>query len=337
MFLAFCWVPFLLGLVILKVKGMGTPLYKIFIFVGYGAFYTFVLMTTTSKLAIMFILPLTSMLVLFKSRNFLVGCGIVNILVLAISVTKNILAGINAASDISDYEIQIAAVLLCYVGYVLSINHLNQVDGAMLSSVQGNLDKVVTTIEQVKEASNAVVDGVTVVRELAEENKEGASNVVESMEELSKDNDRLNEKIESSMGMTEDIDSQVTNVAELTDHIVTIINGSVTHATTSSEELPKVVESTNVMAQLSSEVEKILGEFRNQFEMVKQETGTIESITSQTNLLALNASIEAARAGEAGKGFAVVADEIRNLSMGTQNSSSSIMGAFSIWKIHPIR
>ena len=326
-FLAFCWVPFLLGMVVLKVKGMGTPLYKIFIFVGYGAFYTFVLMTTTSKLAIMFILPLTSMLVLFKSRNFLVGCGIINLIVLGISVAKNILAGINTASDISDYEIQIAAVLLCYVGYVLSINHLNQVDGAMLGSVQGNLDKVVTTIEQVKEASNAVVDGVTVVRELAEENKEGASNVVESMEELSKDNDRLNEKIESSMGMTEDIDSQVTNVAELTDHIVTIINGSVTHATTSSEELAKVVESTNVMAQLSSEVEKILGEFRNQFEMVKQETGTIESITSQTNLLALNASIEAARAGEAGKGFAVVADEIRNLSMGTQNSSSSIMGA----------
>ena len=61
--------------------------------------------------------------------------------------------------------------------------------------------------------------------------------------------------------------------------------------------------------------------------MVKEETGTISGITSQTNLLALNASIEAARAGEAGKGFAVVADEIRNLSMGTQSSSSRILTA----------
>lgn len=33
------------------------------------------------------------------------------------------------------------------------------------------------------------------------------------------------------------------------------------------------------------------------------------------------------RTGKAGKGFAVVADEIRNLSMGTQNSSNSIMEA----------
>ena len=62
---------------------------------------------------------------------------------------------------------------------------------------------------------------------------------------------------------------------------------------------------------------------------MKNETGTIERITNQTNLLALNASIEAARAGEAGKGFAVVADEIRNLSTGTQESSTSIMTALT--------
>ena len=90
------------------------------------------------------------------------------------------------------------------------------------------------------------------------------------------------------------------------------------------------MEATSSVARLSTEVEAILGEFRNQFNKVKQETGTIESISSQTNLLALNASIEAARAGEAGKGFAVVAEEIRNLSMGTQKSSTGIMEALHL-------
>lgn len=326
-FLAFCWVPFIVGFVVLKMKGMGTPIYKYIISIGYGVFYIYVLLTTTSKLPFSYTLPIISMLILYKNRNFIICCGIVNILALIVSIVTRYMAGYNTAADMADFEIQVGVIILCYAGYILSINHMNKSDGAMFDSVKGNLDKVVTTIEQVKEASNSVVDGVTVVRELAEENKEGAGNVVESMEELAKDNDHLNEKIDSSMKMTEDIDSQVANVAELTEHIVTIINGSMAHASTSSEELAKVVESTNVMAQLSSEVEKILGEFRNQFDMVKQETGTIESITSQTNLLALNASIEAARAGEAGKGFAVVADEIRNLSMGTQNSSSSIMEA----------
>ena len=326
-FATLCWLPFIIGVIVLKVKGMDTKIYKEVIAVGYGIFYLFVVLTTTSNLTFTYILPVASMLILYKNRNYIIRCGVASLLVIVVAILKNYISGNNTASDFTVYEIQFAVTILCYIGYVLSINHMNKSDGAMLDSVKGNLQRVVTTIEQVKDASTAVVDGVTVVRELSDENKEGAATVVQSMGELSDNNNMLSQRIDSSMEMTEDIDSQVVNVAKLTERIVSIIDESVTHAATSSQELSNVVESTNVMAKLSSEVEKILGEFREQFNMVKQETGTIENITSQTNLLALNASIEAARAGEAGKGFAVVADEIRNLSMGTQHSSSSIMTA----------
>lgn len=326
-FEAVCWIPFLAGWIVIKLKGASSSMIKYFIAIGYGVFYAYVMLTTINMLSVMFILPLTSMLILFKNRRLMVYYGVATVLVIGASVVKNYMSGMNSAQDIATYEIQLFAVLLCFVGYVLSINHMNQSDGAMLGSVQENLKRVVTTIEQVKDASNAIVDGVTVVRELSDENREGANAVVNSMEELSDNNRTLNQKVDSSLEMTEDINSQVAHVAELTERIVGIIDESVDHATTSSTELENVVESTNYMARLSAEVEQILGEFRDQFDMVKQETGTIENITSQTNLLALNASIEAARAGEAGRGFAVVADEIRNLSMGTQNSSNSIMSA----------
>ncbi len=326
-FLGFCWIPFILGLVVLKVRGMHTRMYKEILAIGYSAFFAFVMMTTNTVLAVMYVLPVAGMLILYKNRNFLIRCGIIHMLIVIAAIIKNYMSGMDTPSDVTNYEIQVIALLMCYMGYVLSTNHLIQSENAMVGAVNSNLDKVINTIEQVKVASTAVVDGVTVVRELSDENKEGAELVVDSMEELSENSEVLSQKIDSSMEMTENINGQVENVVELSDRMATIINGSVEHATTSTAALSDVVESTNVMAQLSADVEQILGEFRNQFEMVKQETGTIENITSQTNLLALNASIEAARAGEAGKGFAVVADEIRNLSMGTQNSSNSIMGA----------
>ncbi len=328
-FLTICWIPFFLGLLVLKIKGWHTSIYKELIAFGYGVFYLFVLLTTVSNLTFTYMLPIASMLVLFKNRAFIIRCGIASISAVVASVIINIINGRNASSDITIYEIQIIVVLLCYVGYILSINHLHRSDGAMLQSVKSNLAKVVTTIEQVKTASNAIVDGVTVVRELSEENRQGAEEVVGSMELLSEKNQRLNQRIDSSMEMTEDIDQQVENIAGLINHMVEIIDETSSHANDSAKELEDVVDSTNIMARLSNDVEKILQEFQDQFDTVKNETGTIENISSQTNLLALNASIEAARAGEAGKGFAVVADEIRNLSMGTQNSSTSIMGALN--------
>lgn len=325
-----CWGPFIFGLVVLKIKGTHTKYYQDIVGVGYGIFYLYIMMTSTGTLAFTYVMPLVSMMVIFKNKNFMVRCGIFNVAVIVAAIIRNYLNGMNTASDISNFEIQFGVTVFCYIGYIVSIKHLSESDSALLNSVQSNLDRVIKTVEKVKGASNEVVDGITVVRELAEENKEGANAVVCSMEGLAEKNQMLGERIDSSMEMTEDIDNQVENVADLIENIVEISEKSVEHAGTSSQKLENAVKSTNAMAKLSSDVEVILNEFRNQFNKVKQETGTIENITSQTNLLALNASIEAARAGEAGKGFAVVADEIRNLSMGTQTSSNSIMEALTM-------
>ncbi len=325
-----CWVPFILGLIVLKVKGGHTKLYQDFVGGGYGLFYLYIMATAPGTLAFTYVLPVTGMLIIYKNRGIILRCALSNIIVLVYAIIRNYLNGMNTPNDISNYEIQLGVIVFCYVGYVIAIKHMVTSDNALLGSVKANLARVVATVEQVKGASNEIVEGVTVVRELSEENREGASRVVKSMEDVSAESDRLSQRIDSSMEMTEDINQQVGNVAELITHIVELSEKSVEQASASSAELGNAVESTNTMARLSTDVEAVLKEFRHQFERVKAETGTIDKISSQTNLLALNASIEAARAGEAGKGFSVVADEIRDLSQGTQKSSAGIMEALQL-------
>ena len=330
MFFTVGWLSFIISKVLLKVKGEDNKNYKWMLGIGYLLFYSVIAWTSLDQVSYVFILPLLSILILYKDPKFIkVMMWITLFILFSSNMYKGLVKGMLDFVSSEECALEFAVVICCYVCTNMAIKHLVESDGALTASIKGNLARVVKTVEQVKVASNEVVDGVTVVRELADENKAGADEVVKDMRVLSDNNNVLNEKTVSSVDMTNVIDDQVRNVAGLMEQVVELINASVEHADTSAKDLVEVVDTTSKMSELSKEVENILADFKEEFSSVKDETSTIDGITSQTNLLALNASIEAARAGEAGKGFAVVADEIRNLSKGTKESSGSIMQALS--------
>lgn len=324
------WVTYITGYIVSIIKGKAAKEYKWVLGICYLLFYAVIAWTALDKISYIFILPLLSILILYKDPKFI---KMIMLFTLFVLISSNIYKGV--AKGMMDFvaseecALQFAIVLCCFACTNMAIRHLVESDGALTGSIESELAQVVQTVEQVKDASNSIVDGVTVVRELADENKQGANNVVKDMGTLAKNNDILNDKTVSSIEMTKVIDTQVKDVSDLMEEFSKLIEKSVEHADLSADELTEVVDITNRMSVLSSKIETILETFKKEFENVKQETSTIEGITSQTNLLALNASIEAARAGEAGKGFAVVADQIRSLSSGTQDSSNSIMEALS--------
>ncbi len=324
------WATYIAGHIVAMIKGKAAKEYKWVLGVGYLLFYAVIAWTALDKISYIFILPLLSILILYKDPKFIKMIMWFTLFVLISSnFYKGVAKGMMDFVASEDCALQFAIVLCCFACTNMAIKHLVESDGALTGSIEAELAQVVQTVEQVKDASNLIVDGVTVVRELADENKQGANNVVKDMGTLAENNDILNDKTVSSIEMTKVIDTQVKDVSDLMEEFSKLIEKSVEHANLSADELTEVVDITNRMSALSNKIETILETFKKEFENVKQETSTIEGITSQTNLLALNASIEAARAGEAGKGFAVVADQIRSLSSGTQDSSSSIMEALS--------
>ncbi len=327
---AFGWLPVIVSLVVFKFRGLHTKAFVEILSVGYGVFYTYVMFTSRVPMeTFCYVFPIAGMLILYKNLGLLIRVEIVNIGVIVALAAKTFIMGEQTERSLTEFLLMFACTVFCYLSYMLTQIYLVKSEKAMLKAMEADLKKVVNTVEAVKGASNSIVDGMVVVRELSEENRMSANSVVDSMLELTANNEVLQERTNSSMEMTQTINQQVSNAAMLIQEIVELMQKSVTDAKDSSAQLETVVQMTTEMADLSSEVEKILKEFRNEFDMVKEETGTIEKITGQTNLLALNASIEAARAGNAGKGFAVVADEIRDLSTGTKKSSISIMQALT--------
>lgn len=326
-FLVLCWLPLLAGEILLRVRGFATEAYKYNLVIGYGIFYAFVVSTTASPIAFTYALPVTSLLVLYKNKRFMVSCGIFNSLIILGSAVYRYMLGYNSATNLKDYQLELSCIILCYICYVMSIRHLNESDGAMTDSIRSDLKRVITTVEQVKDACNTIMNGITVVQELASENTHGSGIVVRSLDKLQENNDNLQRSTNSSNEMTSDIHAQVNHVAEMIDQMVELTSTSGQHAKTSSADLENLIQTTNTMAELSGEIERTLQNFKSDFDMVKEQIGTIEKISNQTNLLALNASIEAARVGEAGKGFAVVAEQIQTLSTETKLSSGQIWQA----------
>lgn len=59
-------------------------------------------MTAPGTLAFTYILPMVSMLIIYKNRNFIIRCGAASVAVLIYTIIRNYMNGMNTAADVVD-------------------------------------------------------------------------------------------------------------------------------------------------------------------------------------------------------------------------------------------
>lgn len=316
-------IPLLISIVLYK-KNHDDDKVRLVVSFGYAIFYAFVIFTTTSVLAFVYVLPMLIALTAYSNRQFVfrIGMG-----VLALNIIDIIYKYINERDTLPDsatLEIRVAVVLICCIFLVIvtkSISHVSQrkIDAADSAKTQSD-----TLLEKTMKISGEMASLIDTANEKMESLHEALNQTMESMQEISVGTADSVDAVQNQIVQTEEIQKHITNVESISRVITEDIiesNTEITAGHNNLKELLTQVEQTNLVGERASEELAVLNKYAEQMETI---ISVIENVTSQTSLLSLNASIEAARAGEAGKGFAVVAAEISSLASQTSEATAEI-------------
>ena len=311
-FFAVLLIPYIFTCLIYK-KDKGSKTLRIVAAVGYTIMYAFVLWTSVSVLAFVYIIPMLVILALYQDNRLALITGIMTVFINVVFIVIQMINGAGK-SDIVNFEIEIAVILMV-VGYSYMVSRtLERVSRHKINQIEEEKEKVANILNKI----TGVVNHLSInISDINEESKAIASQGESSKEALEGMVDGTNEladTIQNQLRMTENINALTGDMQKTVEDIQRKFADTGKATDEGNENMQELGSVSELSREVGNEVSSTMAGLLKSMGEAKEILGMIEEITSQTTLLALNASIEAARSGAAGAGFAVVAKSMQDLS-----------------------
>lgn len=303
------FIPDIISFICLK-RNPESAAVKHLVAIGFGIFYTVILLTSNSQLVFVFCVP---MILAYSVYNDMRGSLIVSVGVVIVNIIAVYIGATTGGHGYLGFDcsiIQITVILLFSIFSVFTAKTL----GTNFSSVLSDLTAVTDEMKQ----------GIEDIHEELTKLSEASATTISAMQEVSIGTNDTAEAVQSQLLQTQEIQNKVELVSSSTNQITDHMQETLSVLKEGNQNVAVLVEKVDTSVQSGVAVTEKLELLEQSVTEMNSVVAFISRIAREISLLSLNARIEASHAGAAGKGFAVVASEIADMATQTKEATTNI-------------